>query len=516
MRLDDLDQLRLLGVRLFAVIDWLFIGYLVVAVAGGFAYGGWTLPLVAILLSAYPSWLFFRKRFDLSARLAIGASAAANPAMLVYSLQNTDWQMDGHMFFFVALSTLAILCDWRPILLASLVTAGHHLILNFVAPAWVFDDGSDFDRVLIHALAVVLEFAVLAYVTHRLRQLLLHHGTARQVSDRLALEAETAMVDARDAQAEAERALAVAAEADRRATVERLRHEHAEKVAADARSRELLALAEQFESSVQAVVASVGGAASQLEATAVALSDLANDGGRQSAAVAERAITASRAARAVASSATEFSGSITGIAASVDAQAELNARALRNSETGDQAVRALARRATEIGEFTGRIRSIASNTNLLALNATIEAARAGAAGQGFAVVATEVKNLAAQAARATTEISALVDGVQSGAEVAESSLTDVSTVVDQLGKAAAVIQEMLAEQRRTAQLLEENAKHTAEGADEMAERIGQVAAVASETGSLSTQVRGAAADLAGQATGLQEATRKFVRQLKAA
>jgi len=109
-----------------------------------------------------------------------------------------------------------------------------------------------------------------------------------------------------------------------------------------------------------------------------------------------------------------------------------------------------------------------------------------------------------------------VDGVQSGAEVAESSLTDVSTVVDQLGKAAAVIQEMLAEQRRTAQLLEENAKHTAEGADEMAERIGQVAAVASETGSLSTQVRGAAADLAGQATGLQEATRKFVRQLKAA
>ncbi len=58
----------------------------------------------------------------------------------------------------------------------------------------------------------------------------------------------------------------------------------------------------------------------------------------------------------------------------------------------------------QVAQVTAAIDAIANQTNLLALNATIEAARAGEAGKGFAVVAGEVKQLAGQTGRATSEI----------------------------------------------------------------------------------------------------------------
>ena len=102
------------------------------------------------------------------------------------------------------------------------------------------------------------------------------------------------------------------------------------------------------------------------------------------------------------------------------------------------AIEALAEASTEIRSFVTLVRKLARQSKLLALNAAMEAARAGAQGEGFAVVAGEVRRLAAMSSDAAERTESVVNGVLNGIEASRQSA----------GRAVAMAQEVRAASMR--------------------------------------------------------------------
>ncbi|GGN88718.1 methyl-accepting chemotaxis protein [Haloarcula pellucida] len=112
-----------------------------------------------------------------------------------------------------------------------------------------------------------------------------------------------------------------------------------------------------------------------------------------------------------------------------DAMAELD-QLTRHAEETAKKVERLNELMTDIEDIVEFITDVADQTNILALNANIEAARAGAEGDGFTVVANEVKNLASETKRATDEIASSIDRVHDHAEATVEEMHHTRTTVE--------------------------------------------------------------------------------------
>jgi methyl-accepting chemotaxis protein len=221
----DLDSFRRRGFDLLVAAAWVCV---LALQAIGWALGTPAMPAVlaiSTLATVVPTIAMVRNRRDAAARMSLGTLAMVLPALGTYLYVGHIWQMDSHMYFFVALAALTVLCDWRPLALASGLIATHHAVLGVFAPAWAFDAEGTLGRILIHAVAVVLQFAVLAYLTTRLQALMLRHEAAQARSEALAADA----IAGRDA---AERAVAEARAAEAREASERQRREATKREAA--------------------------------------------------------------------------------------------------------------------------------------------------------------------------------------------------------------------------------------------------------------------------------------------
>lgn len=286
--------------------------------------------------------------------------------------------------------------------------------------------------------------------------------------------------------------------------------------AEDQRKSGMHQMADAFEAAVGGVIGLVSSAATELQATAHAMTATATETAGRSTTVAAAAEEAASNVSTVAAAAEELGSSVQEIGRQVTGSAQLARAAVDEADETASLVRDLSGAVSRIGDVVGLISSIAGQTNLLALNATIEAARAGEAGRGFSVVASEVKALAQQSAQATNEISEQIEQIQMSTRRAVTSIAGIGGRIREISGVAASIAAAVEQQGAATQEIVRNVSQAAVGTGEVTSNVSGVASAAEETGAAASQVLGAASDLSRQSEHLNTEVQRFLATVRAA
>ena len=302
--------------------------------------------------------------------------------------------------------------------------------------------------------------------------------------------------------------------------IERLRleaeAEEAKARAAEQRRADMHRLADEFQAAVGNIIQTVSVASTQLEAAASTLTNTAQKTQARSSSVAAASEQASSNVQTVAAATEELGSSVNEISRQVLESSKIAADAVQQAERTDGRINELSGAAGRIGDVVKLITAIAEQTNLLALNATIEAARAGEAGRGFAVVASEVKALAAQTGKATEEIGTQIAGMQAATQDAVGAIKEIGQTIGRISEIASTIAAAVEEQGAATQEISRNIQQASQGTSQVAADISAVNAGASETGSASAQVLSSAQSLSSDSHRLKAEVGKFLATVRAA
>jgi methyl-accepting chemotaxis protein len=283
-----------------------------------------------------------------------------------------------------------------------------------------------------------------------------------------------------------------------------------------ARRAELIRFADEFEAAVGSIVSNVSASAVELETAAGTLTRTAETTQNLSSKVAGSSEEASSNMQSVASATEELSASVNEIGKRVRESNKIADAAVVQAQQTDERIGKLSRAAQEIGDVVKLITAIAEQTNLLALNATIEAARAGEAGRGFAVVASEVKSLASQTAKATDDISTHIAGMQDATQESVAAIKEIGDTISQISEIASSIAQAVEQQNNATQEIAHSVQNVARGTDEAAADVMEVNRGATETGTASEGVLHSARTLASESTRLRQELDRFMGNIRAA
>lgn len=403
------------------------------------AYNGSWIPALVIGLPAllFPLFIVKVASGTLVSRLTIAAAFMIFAGLHIHQAQG---MIEVHFGIFVLLAFLLLYCDWRPLVFGAAVIAVHHLGFFYLQASgfgvFLFPDAASLGLVILHALYVVIETAVLVYLSSLLQRMILDSVIAAQFAGFMGKGDLTYNLKALNTN---DSGMLTALDSMQKNLSGTLSHilSNAENLAqtsfilSGTSDKIRLSATEQHENT-----SSMAAAIEELTVSIAHMSDRANDANTLS----QNSSELSQSARDVVKNTVTMINGISKVIESAAQQVEL-----------------LGTKAENAGEAVRIIREIAEQTNLLALNAAIEAARAGEQGRGFAVVADEVRKLAERTRTATEEIgntmqemqdskTTVLDGITSavnrakeGAEAAQRAGETIETVAEKAAEVGLVV-----------------------------------------------------------------------------